>query len=160
MTAEKITLELGKCGVTHVVCLPDGESNSVYEAVAGQNEIAVVPVCREGEAVAIAVGLLLGGKIPVVLHQNTGFFESGDSVRGLALDLHLPLLMLIGYRGWRRDRPLNDSAAVFLEPVLDALGINHYLVENPDDVDAVSRGFKEAIETQKPVTILIGTGGK
>ncbi len=146
--------------MTHVVCLPDGESNSVYEAVTEQNEMTVVPVCREGEAVAIAAGLLLGGKTPVVLHQNTGFFESGDSIRGLALDLNLPLLMLIGYRGWRRDKPLTDSAAVFLEPVLDAMGINHYLVESPEDVSVVSRGFKEATDTQKPVAILIGTGGK
>ncbi len=158
-TADKIVRELRKCGVTHVVGLPDGESNSVYEAAMTQDGLTVVPICREGEAVAIAAGLLLGGKTPVVLHQNTGFFEAGDSIRGLALDLHLPLLMMIGYRGWRRDKPLTDSAAIFLEPILDTWGIQHYLVESENDVQAISRGFKEANETQKPVVILLGTGG-
>lgn len=159
LTADKIVRELMECGITHLVGLPDGESNSVYEVAVTQEGLTVVPICREGEAVAVAAGLLLGGKTPVVLHQNTGFFEAGDSIRGLGLDLHLPLLMLIGYRGWRRDKPLTDSAAIYLEPVLDAWGIRHYLIENENDVPVVSRGFKEANETQKMVVIMLGTGG-
>ncbi len=160
LTADKIARELRKCGVTHVVGLPDGESNSVYEAAVTQDGLTVVPICREGEAVAIAAGLLLGGKTPIVLHQNTGFFEAGDSIRGLALDLHLPLLMMIGYRGWQRDKPLTDSAAIFLEPMLDTWGIKHYLVESENDIQAVSQALREANETQKPVAILLGTGGE
>jgi sulfopyruvate decarboxylase TPP-binding subunit len=128
----------------------------VCEAVVGQSDFNLVPVCREGEAIAVAVGLMLGGKEPVVVHQNTGFLDSGDSVRSLALDLQLPLLLLIGYRGWRRDSPLTDSAAIFTEPILDAWGIKHYLLETDADVERISLGFKEAHETQKPVVILIG----
>ena len=60
--------------------------------------------------VFVAAGLLWGGKQPVVMHQNTGFFESGDSVRGLALDLELPIVMLLGYRGWNQGSPMTDSA--------------------------------------------------
>ena len=156
LTAGKIIDEFKKCGVTHIVCLPDSESQSVYEAIISQPDFTLVPVCREGEAIAIAAGLMLGGKEPVVLHQSTGFFESGDSVRGLALDLQLPLLLLIGYRGWRHDSPMTDSAAIFIEPILDAWGIKHHLVETDDDVERISLGFKEAQETQKPVVVLIG----
>ena len=116
------------------------------------------PVCREGEAIAVAVGLMLGGKEPVVVHQNTGFFESGDSVRSLALDLHLPLLLLIGYRGWKHGAPMTDSAAIFTEPILDAWGIKYYLVETDEDVEKISLGYKEARETQKTVVILLGGG--
>ena len=46
----------------------------------------------EGETFAIAQGLLMGGKKPVVCIQNTGFFESGDSIRGIWIDLKLPIL--------------------------------------------------------------------
>jgi len=129
----------------------------MYEAMMSQHELTLVPICREGEAIAIAAGLMLGGKEPVVLHQSTGFFESGDSVRGLALDLQLPLLLLIGYRGWRRDAPMTDSAAIFIEPILDTWGIKHYLVETDRDVERISIGYKEAHETNKPVAILIGS---
>jgi sulfopyruvate decarboxylase TPP-binding subunit len=128
----------------------------MYEAIINQHEITLVPVCREGEAIAIAVGLMLGGKEPVVMHQSTGFFESGDSIRGLALNLKLPLVLIIGYRGWRRDAPLTDSAAIFIEPILDAWGIKHYLVETDEDVGQISVAYKEAHKTSKPVAILVG----
>ena len=157
LTAHRVLDELKKCGITHIIWLPDSESRFMYEAMMSQHELTLVPICREGEAIAIAAGLMLGGKEPVVLHQNTGFFESGDSVRGLALDLQLPLLLLIGYRGWRRDAPMTDSAAIFIEPILDTWGIKHYLVETGEDVERISMGYKEAHETNKPVAILIGS---
>jgi len=156
LTADRVLDELKKCGITHVIWLPDSETLFMYEALMRRPEFKLVPVCREGEAIAIATGLLLGGKNPVVLHQSTGFFESGDSVRGLALDLQLPLLLLISYRGWQHDSPLTDSAAIYLEPVLDAWGIKHYLLETDEDVGKISAGYKEAHETSKPVSILIG----
>jgi len=127
----------------------------MYDTMMSQHEIALVPVCREGEAIAIAAGLTLGGKNPVVLHQNTGFFESGDSVRGLALGLRLPLLLIIGYRGWRRNEPVTDSAAIFTEPILDTWNVKHYLVETDEDVEMISIGYKETHETKRPVAILV-----
>ena len=155
LTVNRIVDELKKCSVTHVILLPDNETRLIYEALTIQPEFTLVPVCREGEAIAIAAGLLLGGKNPVILHQNTGLFESGDSVRGLGLDLQLPLLLLISYRGWQHDSPLTDSAAIFTEPILDAWGIKHYLVETDEDVERISLGLKEARQTQKPVAILL-----
>ena len=157
LTANKILDQLRNCGITHVVWLPDSESRFMYDSLLSRSEFTLVPVCREGEAIAIAMGLMLGGKKAVVLHQNTGFFESGDSVRGLALDLHLPLLLIIGYRGWRRDRPITDSAAIFTEPILNAWNIKHYLVESDKDSGNIAIAYEEAQKTQKPVVILIGT---
>ncbi|MFC1992745.1 thiamine pyrophosphate-binding protein [Chloroflexota bacterium] len=156
LTADRILDELKKCGITHVVCLPDREGKFVYEAMIRHPDFTVVPVCREGEAIPIAAGLMLGGKEPMVMQQNTGFFESGDSVRGMALDLQLPLLLLINYRGWRRNSPMTDSAAIFIEPILDAWGIKHYLVETDEEIERISFGFKEARETRRPVAILFG----
>ncbi|MFC2072712.1 thiamine pyrophosphate-binding protein [Chloroflexota bacterium] len=156
ITAQGVLDELKRCGITHIVCLPDSEAGFMYEVMMNQREITIVPICREGEAIAIAAGLLVGGKKPVVLHQNTGFFEAGDSVRGLALDLQLPLLLLIGYRGWRHDTPLTDSAAIFIEPMLDTWGIKHYLVETDKDLKRISAGYEEAYKTNRPIAILIG----
>ncbi|MDP3879053.1 MAG: thiamine pyrophosphate-binding protein [Dehalococcoidales bacterium] len=155
LTASRVFDEFRKCGITHIVWLPDSEARFMYEAMMDQQEITLIPVCREGEAIAIAAGLVLGGKRPVVLHQNSGLFESGDSVASLALDLKIPLLLLIGYRGWRRNMPMTDCAGILLEPTLDAWSIKHYLMVTDEDVEYISTAYREAQETSKPVAVLI-----
>ena len=156
LTPRPILDQLTKNGVTHVVWLPDSETNFMYEQMSAAPSLHLVPVCREGESMAIAAGLWVGGKKPVVLIQNTGMFESGDSIRGLALDINFPLVMMVGYRGWTRHGLTPDSAARFTEPILNAWGINHYLVETNEDVDRISIAFEEADRTQRPVACLMG----
>jgi sulfopyruvate decarboxylase TPP-binding subunit len=149
--------ELKKNNITHIVWLPDSETNFMYQMLLAEPSIDLVPVCREGETMAIAAGLWVGGKKPVVLIQNTGIFESGDSIRGLGLDINQPLVMLIGYRGWTRRGPTPDSAARFIEHILHAWGLNYYLIESDEDADRISVAIEEADRTQKPVGVLIGT---
>ena len=149
--------ELKKQGVSHVVWLPDSETNFMYQQLSADPDIDLVPVCREGETVAIAAGLWIGGKKPVVLIQNTGVMESGDSVRGLGLDVNQPLAMLIGYRGWDRHGVSTDSAARFIEHILHAWGINYYLVETDQDASRIPLAMDEAERTHKPVAVLVGT---
>ena len=149
--------ELKKNNITHVVWLPDSETNFMYQLLTGEPSLDLVPVCREGETMAIAAGLWVGGKRPIVLIQNTGIFESGDSIRGLGLDVNQPLVMLVGYRGWSRHGITNDSAARFIEHILHAWGINYYLIETDEDADRISVAIAEADRTQKPVAVLVGT---
>jgi len=106
---------------------------------------------------AIAAGLIMGGKRPVVLIQSTGFYESGDSVRGLCLDLKLPLLFMIGYRGYPgRGKQPTDSAARFLEPMLDTWGIPHYIVDSDATCRHISEAHQQAQSTSHPVAVLMG----
>ena len=46
--------ELKKHGVSHVVWLPDSETNFMYQQLRDEPDIDLVPVCREGETMAIA----------------------------------------------------------------------------------------------------------
>ena len=149
--------ELKKNNISHVVWLPDSETNFMYQLLTNEESLDLVPVCREGETMAIAAGLWVGGKRPVVLIQNTGIFESGDSIRGLGLDINQPLVMLIGYRGWSRHGVTTDSAARFIEHILHAWGINYFLIETDEDSGRISTAFEEADRTQKPVAVLVGT---
>ena len=156
LTPGAILEQIHKNEVTHVVWLPDSETNFLYEKLDADPTIDLVQVCREGESMAIAAGLWVGGKKPVVLIQNTGLFESGDSVRGLTLDIEFPLVMMIGYRGWTRHGVTPDSAARYTEPILDAWGINYYLVERDEDAERISTAFEEVDRTQRPVACLMG----
>ena len=84
-SAQNIVDELKKQGITHVVGVPDNGSARIYEILRAASGIEVITVTREGEAFAIASGLYVGGKKPVIIIQNTGFLESGDAIRGTVL---------------------------------------------------------------------------
>ena len=152
-----VVAELTKNKISHVVWLPDSETNFLFQLLDNEPTLDLVPVCREGETMAIAAGLWVGGKRPIVLIQNTGIFEAGDSIRGLGLDINQPLVMLIGYRGWSRHGLTRDSAARFIEHILHAWGITYYLIETDDDCDRISLAIEEAERTSKPVAVLVGT---
>ena len=153
---ESLVAEFKKNGVTHIVTIPDSETNYLYELMLEQDWLEVVPSSREGETFAIALGLIVGGKVPVCVIQNTGMMESGDSIRGMAIDSGFPLVMLIGYRGWTRHGVITDSAARYTEPFLNAMGINYYLVEQDSDGPRISIAFEEAKANKRPVAILVG----
>ena len=157
LTPHVVLDQLHKNGVTHVVWLPDSETNFMFKELNADPTLEIVPICREGESIAIAAGLFVGGKCPVVMIQNTGLFESGDSVRGLALDIDLPLVMMIGYRGWTRHGVMRDSAARFTEPILRAWNISYYLIESDSDAGNISTAFEKARQIKHPVACLIGS---
>lgn len=153
---ETLIEEFRKNGVTHVITIPDSETNYLYELMIKQPWLDIVPVSREGESIGVALGLNIAGKVPVCLIQNTGMMESGDSIRGMALDSGFPLLLVIGYRGWTRHGATTDSAARYTEPFLHSFGINYYLVEQDEDGPRISSAFQESRATKRPVAVLIG----
>ena len=68
---------LSRHGVTDVVSLPDNSSAALLALLRQQStDIRLLSVTREGEAFAMAAGLWLGGRNPLVLIQNTGLFGS------------------------------------------------------------------------------------
>jgi len=157
LKAESIIEQFRQCGFTHVVNLPDTESKFMYDAIAADSSIHLIPVCREGEAMAIAAGLFLTGKRPVVQIQNTGFFESGDSIRGICLEMKLPLVMIIGYRGYAGpNQEPRDSAARFLEPMLNTWDIPYYLVTSDANCHLISEANARAVNEGRTVAVLIG----
>jgi sulfopyruvate decarboxylase TPP-binding subunit len=156
LDAAAVLDELAHCSVTHIVWLPDSETGFMYQAML-ESPFTLVPVCREGESMAIAAGLVMGGKKPVVLIQSTGLYESGDSIRGLCLDLKLPVLLMIGYRGYPgKGRPPADSASRFLEPILNAWGIPSQIIESNADCHYISEGYKQAQASSHPTAVLFG----
>jgi deoxyxylulose-5-phosphate synthase len=171
--ARLIVEELKKCHVTHVLSVPDNMSRALLGALWEEEEIQVILVTREGEAFAVAAGLWVGGKNPVVLIQNTGFLETGDAVRGTGTRMRAPLLCLITYRGYAKwaasglqatPETLNaeflsnmeyDSTAVLVEPTLKAWGIPYDFLHDDDDAPKITEAFRKAQELEQPVAMLI-----
>src|SRR5690348_8761857 len=91
-----VVAALEDCGVTHIVWIPDSDIGRWEPALLDASRLQLIRVCREGEAIALAAGLHLGGSRPIVVIQCTGLFEAGDSLRNILYDLHLPLFFVIG----------------------------------------------------------------
>ena len=156
LSPELVLAEMKKHGITHVVWLPDSETNWLYTLMKADPSITLVPVAREGLAFSCAAGIYIGGGKPVILIQNTGLMESGDSMRGWTMGLNIPVVLMVGYRGYTRHGVNKDTAATYTEPFLNAFHIQYYLVENSSDASRISVAFEEAQKNKRPVAILVG----
>lgn len=155
LSPERVLEQMKKNGVTDVVWLPDSETNWLFLLMEAEPSLRLIGVSREGHAFSIAAGLSAGGKTPIVLIQNTGMMESGDSIRGWLMSLEIPVVLMVGYRGYTRHGVNKDTAADFTEPFINAFGLKYYLVENDSDADRISVAFEETERTKKPVVILV-----
>jgi sulfopyruvate decarboxylase TPP-binding subunit len=158
LSSERIVQALEHEGVTHVVGVPDNGSRALFERLWAHPHIEVILTSREGEAFGLASGLYLGGATPLVLIQNTGFFEAGDAFRGTAYNMGLPLVMLVGYRGYKTmepGAPRVDTAATFFEPTLNAWQIPYTAMHEDGDIEQIPAAFSKARETSLPTAVLI-----
>ena len=156
--ASVLLAEIERAGVTHVVGLPDNGSRALFELLWAGRRIEVVQVGREGEAFAIASGLYLGGARPLVLIQNTGLLEAGDALRGTAYNMGVPLVLLVGYRGYPSllpNAPQVDTAAAFTEPTLRAWDIPYDVLADDQDAGRLAAAFAGAAATSRPTAVLI-----
>ena len=156
LSPESVMLQMKRNGVTDIVWLPDSETNWLFLLMQSDPDLRLVGVTREGHAASIAAGLYAGGRKPMILIQNTGMMESGDSIRGWLMGLKVPVVLMVGYRGYTRHGVNSDTAATYTERFLMAFNLSYYLVENDADADRISIAFQEAERAQKPVVVLVG----
>jgi len=156
--SERIVAVLIDLGITHVVGVPDNVTRLIFETLTADPRVAVVPVCREGEAWAIASGLWVGGCSPVVIIQNTGFLESGDALRGTATDMGIPLLVLMDYRGFKtlgKTDGREDSVARLFEPTMRAWEMPYEFLDEGNERAVLKGVFRNAVETQRPAAVIL-----
>ena len=155
LSPETVLAQMKKNGVTHVVWLPDSETNWLFLLMKADPSLTLVGVNREGLAFSAASGLYAGGKTPLILIQNTGLMESGDSMRGWTIQMEVPVVLMVGYRGYTRHGVNKDTAATYTERFLNAFNIQYYLVEQDSDAERISIAFEEAKKRKQPVAVLV-----
>lgn len=164
---------LVRAEITHVVGIPDNTSGPLFDDLRGHPAIELVTATREGEAIALATGVWLGGANALVVIQNTGLLEAGDALRGTAVRMAAPIPLLITGRGWAKmaragvaptdertieslTRPDVDSAALLTQPTLDAWGIPWDVCGADDDpVEGIAALTAEAEEQGRPVALIL-----
>jgi sulfopyruvate decarboxylase TPP-binding subunit len=146
-----------ECGVSHVVWIPDNTTGHWNEALAGSRDLALVRVCREGEAFGVAAGLLIGGRRPVIVIQCTGLFEAGDSLRNFVHDLGLPLFLVVGLRNYYATQAgrSKDTATVYARRIMDAWNIPNVLLERDQGAEELKAAYNDAREKADAAAVFL-----
>jgi sulfopyruvate decarboxylase TPP-binding subunit len=146
-----------ECGVTHIVWIPDSELGTWEPALVAEPSLRLIRVCREGEAIAVAAGLLLGGARPIVIIQCTGFFEAGDALRNVVHDLKLPLFLIVGVRGYyaHQQGATNDTCPIFTLPIVEAWNIPYSLATKEYTAAQLAAAYRRTLTANQAEIVLL-----
>jgi sulfopyruvate decarboxylase subunit alpha len=160
LTADAIIHEIKRAGIRFVVALPDATtSHHLLKGLLRDPEVRVVQVCKEDEGVSICSGLFAAGQRALLLMQNTGLMDSLNAVRGVAVELQSPVCMMVGLLSKEPGVEPTESKSYgvrIVEPVLDAMGVEHTLVEQPGDVAKIVPAVEAAYARLAPTVLMIG----
>jgi len=114
---------------------------------------------REDAALGVAAGAWLGGRLPVVVMQNSGLGVSLNALGSLHLLYRIPCLLLVTWRGFeRRDAPEHLVMGELMPGLLDLFGIP-YRTLAPAAIDGdVEWAAARLHETEKPVALVVPPG--
>src|SRR5580692_9475972 len=109
--------------------------------------------------VLIATGLAYSGKRSLTLIQHTGFLDSINAIRGVAVEYKQPICMMIGLLQHDPDRTPRESSRYgvrIVEPILEDMGIEHHLLSLDSDIPKIKPAIDKAYAESHPVAFLVG----
>lgn len=104
----------------------------------------------EAEAMGIALGSSLAGKIGVVLMQNSGLGNVVDILTSFANPYRIPCLMVISLRGFPDDAAHHRQMGELTIPILNELSVP-YFYSLPD----IHSAFVSMRVNSKPVAFIV-----
>ena len=153
--AQIILRGLKRAGIGLVASLPDASLANLVEGLDAANDFIHIPLSREEEGIGVCTGAYLGGMRCAVLMQNAGLLNSGNSLTTTALQIEIPMLLLVLYAGARGDMSF-PMLGLVTEPVLEGLGIPTYVLDDIKQApDLIAGAVVQAYNAKKPVAILM-----
>src|SRR6202140_1942737 len=119
-------------GVQFILSVPDiVTSAGLLRPISRDPDLRLVRVCKEDECIGIASGLSYCDKRALILIQYTGFLDSINAIRAVAVEYKQPICMMVGLLQHDPEVAPRASARYgvrILEPILDDMGIAHHLI--------------------------------
>lgn len=160
LDGSRIIAAIKASGIEYVLSVPDiVTSAGLLAPIAQDRDFRLIRVCKEDECIGIATGLAYSGKRALTLIQHTGFLDSINAIRGIAVEYKQPICMMVGLL--QHDPELAPRASPrygvrIVEPILDDMGIAHHLVSVDADVAKIKPAIDSAYARSEPVALLIG----
>jgi len=125
------------------------------------NDVAVLHVIanRESEAVGIAAGAYLGGKVPVVYMQNSGLFSASNDIASLLVPYKMPIFFVVSYRGCEgEDAVQHLTTGQATEHLLKSFGLPFVVFEDQKLETLIRLMFATMREAELPTFLLLKRG--
>jgi sulfopyruvate decarboxylase TPP-binding subunit len=154
-----IIAAIKRSGVGFVLSVPDiVTSAGLLRPIAQDTALRLIRVCKEDECIGIASGLSYSDKRALILIQYTGFLDSLNAIRGVAVEYKQPICMMVGLLGHDPEKTPRASPRYgvrIIEPICDDMGIVHHEINHDGDLDKIQPAIEDAYAHSHPLVLLI-----
>ena len=150
---KKVFNYLLKNGVKNFIGVPDSTMKYFIDEGLKKNKILITT--REEEAIGIAAGMSMSRSNSLVFMQNAGFANSISTITSLVQLYKIPMIFLIGWRGFlKNDAPEHAKIGKIQPKLLQALSLQSKVL-NEKNWKTSSDWALKLIKRGKPCALIL-----
>ncbi len=147
------------CGIRSVVALPDIVTcENLLWPIYRDKIFELIAVCKEDEGVSICAGLSYAKHRSVLLIQHTGFLDSINAIRAIAVEYQLPIVMMVGLQGMEEHLDIHNSSNIgirSLPKICDALSLSYDVVRNHSETACIATTIESCYLYSRPHVLFL-----
>ena len=142
-----------KNNIQNFIGVPD--STLKYFIGQGLKKNKILITTREEEAIGIATGMTLSQNPSLVFMQNAGFANSISTITSLVQLYEIPLIFLIGWRGYlKNDAPEHEKIGKIQPKLIEILALDSKIITEKNWKVSCKWALKK-IQNQKPCALIV-----
>ena len=150
---KKIFDYLIKNRIQNFIGVPDSTLKYFIEQGLKKNKILITT--NEEEAIGISVGMTLSQSPSLVFMQNAGFANSISTITSLIQLYEIPLIFLIGWRGYlKNDAPEHEKIGKIQPKLIEILALDSKIITEKNWRNSCNWALKN-IRNQKPCALIV-----
>jgi len=153
LTQKQVFDYLFNNSVENFIGVPDSTMKHFIDQGFKKNNILITT--KEEEAIGIAVGMSLSQSNSLVFMQNAGFANSLSTITSLVQLYQIPIIFLIGWRGFlKNDAPEHTKIGKIQPKLLQALSLQSKII-NEKNWKASCDWALKLIKENKPCALIL-----
>mgnify|MGYP001284214393 FL=1 len=153
LTQKQIFNYLFNNRIENFVGVPDSTMRYFIDEGFKKNKILITT--KEEEAIGIAVGMSLSQSNSLVFMQNAGFANSLSTITSLVQLYQIPMIFLIGWRGFlKNDAPEHTKIGMIQPKLLQALSLQSRIINEKNWKVSCDWALK-LIKEKKPCALIL-----
>ena len=144
---------LSNNGIKNFIGVPDSTLKHFIEQGFKKNKILITT--KEEEAIGISVGMTLSQSPSLVFMQNAGFANSISTITSLIQLYEIPLIFLIGWRGYlKNDAPEHEKIGKIQPKLIEILALDSKIITEKNWKISCNWALKK-IRNKKPCALIV-----